>query len=173
MYTKVKPTYKERFFGENEIIVSKTDINGKITYVNHVFLDIAGYTEIEVMGMPHSMIRHPDMPRCVFKLLWETIQTGSEIFAYVMNMAKEGDHYWVFAHVTPTFDSNGQIIGFHSNRRVPNRESVETMQSFYKLLRAEEERHPDPRQGLESSYRMLQQTMADKGVAYEEFIFSV
>ncbi len=68
-----------------------------------MFLTIAGYTEREVLGQPHSMIRHPDMPRGVFALLWETIASGSEIFAYVVNLAKNGDHYWVFAHVTPTF----------------------------------------------------------------------
>lgn len=173
MGAKILPTYKERFFSEDEIIVSKTDINGKITYANHVFLDIAGYSESEVIGMPHSMIRHPDMPRAVFKLLWDTIQAGNEIFAYVMNMAKEGDHYWVLAHVTPTFDSSGKIIGFHSNRRVPNRDSVETMAQLYKMLKSEECRHSDPRQGLQASYDMLCQILGEKKISYEEYIFTI
>lgn len=83
--------------GDDEIIVSKTDLKGRITYANRVFLTIAGYTEQEVLGEPHSIIRHPDLPRCIFKLLWDTIQGGTEIFAYVINRCKNGDHYLVYA----------------------------------------------------------------------------
>ena len=79
-------------------------------------------------GQAHNIIRHPDMPRCVFDLLWKTIAGGEEIFAYVKNMAKNGDHYWVFAHVTPTFDAGGRIMGYHSNRRVPERGAVATLE---------------------------------------------
>ena len=75
----------ERFFDRDELIVSKTDTKGHITYANHTFLEIAGYTESEVMGQPHNMIRHPNMPRAVFELLWRTIQERKEIFAYVVN----------------------------------------------------------------------------------------
>ncbi|WP_237051414.1 PAS domain-containing protein [Magnetospirillum sp. ME-1] len=105
------PSGRERTFAHDELIVSKTDPKGRLTYVNDVFLTVSGYTESEVMGKPHSVIRHPEMPRCVFKLLWDTIADGREIFAYVNNMAKNGDNYWVFAHVTPNFDAAGQIIG--------------------------------------------------------------
>ena len=94
-------TGTERFFDDDKIIVSKTDLKGKLAYCNKLFLDIAGYTEKECLGQPHSMIRHPDMPRCVFALMWDAIQSGNEIFAYVINRAKNGDHYWVNAHVTP------------------------------------------------------------------------
>ena len=120
------PTDKKLFFSQDEIIVSKTDLKGRITYANRTFCRIAGYTEAEVLGQPHSIVRHPDMPRAVFKLLWDTIFGGREIFAYVKNMAKTGDYYWVFAHVTPSYDGNRNIIGFHSNRRVPNRAVIET-----------------------------------------------
>ena len=107
----IKPTGIERTFGEDEIIVSKTDLKGRITYANQVFLRIPGYTEKEVLGQPHNIIRHPDMPRCVFKLLWDTLEARREIFAYVINMACNGDHYWVFAHVTPTFEPTGTWSG--------------------------------------------------------------
>ncbi len=168
-----KPTGKERFFGEDELIVSKTDIRGKITYANDVFQRLAGYTEEELLGAPHSILRHPDMPRCVFKLLWDTITRGSEIFAYVINMCKGGDHYWVFAHVTPSFDKNGAIVGFHSNRRVPDRKSVEAIQPVYKLLLSEEQKHKDPRKGLEASAALLHAFLSDKKVSYEELAFSL
>lgn len=120
----------EKSFGKDEIIVSKTDLKGRITYVNRVFMSVAGYEEDELLGEPHSLIRHPDMPRCVFKLLWDTIQAKNEIFAYVINRCKNGDHYWVHAHVTPNFDAQGAVVGYHSNRRVPDRRIVEGRSSL-------------------------------------------
>ena len=71
----------ERHFDDDEIIVSKTDLKGRITYGNRVFFRLAGYTEKECLGQPHSLIRHPEMPRCIFKLLWDTVEDKQEIFA--------------------------------------------------------------------------------------------
>ena len=104
-----EPTGKERTFSDDEIIVSKTDPKGRLTYVNDVFCKVGLYSEDELVGQPHSIVRHPDMPRSIFALLWERIRAGREIFAYVKNMAKNGDYYWVLAHVTPSYDGNGQI----------------------------------------------------------------
>ena len=168
----IAPTNRERFFGEDEIIVSKTDLAGKITYANSVFLKIADYTEREVLGMPHSMIRHPDMPRAVFGLLWNSIEAGREIFAYVKNMAKNGDHYWVLAHVTPTLD-RGRVTGFHSNRRVPDRKAVETIEALYRQLLAEEKRHTDRPEGLKASTALLTAELAKAGMSYDEFIWTL
>ena len=169
----IRPTKHERFFPEEEIIVSKTDLKGVITYANETFLKIAGYTEEEILGQPHNIIRHPDMPRCVFKLLWDTLEMKREIFAYVKNMAKNGDFYWVFAHVTPTFNEHGAVIGYHSNRRVPERHQVELFTAVYGQLLAEEQRHSDWREGMAAGGRMLENMIASKGMQYEEFIFSV
>jgi len=169
----IVPTTVERFFAEDEIIVSKTDLKGHITYANETFLKIADYTEEEVLGKAHSIIRHPDMPRCVFKLLWDTIQAGNEIFAYVKNMAKNGDYYWVFAHVTPTLNEAGRIVGYHSNRRVPERGQVELFTAIYAQLLQEEKRHSDWRMGMEAAGKTLVDMIAAKGMEYEEFVFSV
>lgn len=169
----IQPTGRERFFPEDEIIVSKTDLKGVITYANQTFLEIAGYTEGEVLGRPHSIIRHPDMPRCVFKLLWDTLRAKDEIFAFVKNMAKNGDHYWVLAHVTPTFDSSRNVIGYHSNRRTPERSHVELVDSLYKQLLAEEHRHRDPSAAMRASGQILENTIAAKNMKYEEFVFSI
>jgi PAS domain S-box-containing protein len=171
--TLVQPTGRERTWGDEEIIVSKTDLKGIITYANRTFLNVAGYTEEEVLGKPHNMIRHPDMPRCVFKLLWDTIESGNEIFAYVKNMAKNGDHYWVFAHVTPTLDAQGKIIGYHSNRRCPQRHQVQIFNGLYQQLLAEEKRHADWREGMAAAGEMLRSVVEQKKVTYDEFIFSV
>jgi len=163
----------ERTFPDNDIIVSKTDTAGRITYVNDIFLSIADYTEREVMGKPHNMIRHPDMPRCVFKLLWDTLGTGDEIFAYVVNRAKFGDHYWVLAHVTPTFGANGEILGYHSNRRVPNRQALPTIKELYARLKAEEDRHSDRKAGMAASTAILLGLLKEKGISYGELIYSL
>jgi PAS domain S-box-containing protein len=169
----VPTTGVEVYFESDDIIVSKTDPKGYITYANDVFLDIAGYTEAEVLGQPHSMIRHPDMPRAVFKLLWQTIQAGEEIFAFVMNRAKNGDHYWVLAHVTPSFDASGKLTGYHSNRRVPNRNSIETVIiPLYKQLRATE-MAGDRKAGLEASTAKLTALLAEKGMSANQFFLSL
>jgi PAS domain S-box-containing protein len=173
MRPAIHPTRIERFFDEGEIIVSKTDSRGVITYANRVFLQIAGYTEDEILGQAHNIIRHPDMPRCVFDLLWKTIASGREIFAYVKNLTKSGDYYWVFAHVTPTFDDQGNISGYHSNRRVPDRGAVAACDGLYAKLLAEEVRHPDWREGMASATQLLLRTLDDAKLSYEEFVFAV
>lgn len=171
--SNVVPTGRERFFPEDEIIVSKTDLKGRITYVNQTFMTVADFTEEELLGQPHSIIRHPDMPRCVFKLLWDTLEARSEIFAFVKNMAKNGDHYWVLAHVTPTFGDRRNVTGYHSNRRVPERKHVELFDGIYRELLAEEKRFTDWRAGMESAGRLLEKMIAAKNMEYEEFVFSV
>lgn len=164
----------ERTFEDDEIIVSKTDLKGHITYANNVFLRLADMTEKEALGAPHSVIRNPQMPRAVFKLLWDTIQDGKEIFAYVVNRSKNGDHYWVLAHVTPSYDANGNVVGYHSNRRVPDRRILdEVIQPLYKDLLEEEGRHANKKEGMEASFNMLVNLLQEKGVSYDEFILTL
>lgn len=163
----------ERKMGENEIIVSKTDQRGIITYANKVFLGISGYSEDEVLDAPHSLIRHPDMPRCVFKLLWDTVKDGEEIFAYVVNRCKNGDHYWVFAHVTPCYDTNGQLIGYHSSRRAPQRKALEVIEPLYANLRQLEQQADSSMAGLEKSYTALQQILRENDTSYAKFVLSL
>jgi len=168
------PSGRERTFSADELIVSKTNPKGKLTYVNDVFLAVSGYTEMELIGQPHSIIRHPEMPRCIFKLLWDTIADGKELFAYVNNMAKNGDHYWVFAHVTPCFDVGQKIVGYHSNRRVPEVMALEKIKPLYRSLLEEEGRHQDSKAGLAASWTMLHKAVADAGFdGYDRFIFAI
>ncbi len=174
MATSVTPSGVERYFEENDIIVSKTDLKGRLTYVNKVFMAIAGYEESELIGQPHSLIRHPHMPRCIFKLLWDTLEAKKEIFAYVVNLCKNGDHYWVFAHVTPSYDGDGNVVGYHSNRRVPDKEILNsTIIPLYKQLLDEEAKHANRKEGLNASYQMVLDLLQEKGVGYDEFILSL
>ncbi len=169
----IQPTGIERFFDVDDIIVSKTDLKGHITYANKIFTDIASLSEREVLGAPHSIIRHPDMPRCVFKLLWDRLAEGREIFAYVVNMASNGDHYWVLAHVTPSIGEDGKVIGYHSNRRVPEQHALPAIRQLYAKLLAEENRHDDRKQAMAASTAILLGLLEEKGVGYDEFIFSL
>lgn len=171
MARELSVTGVEQFFDENELIVSKTNLKGHLTYTNDVFLRLAGYTEKECLGQPHSMIRHPDMPRAVFGLLWSTIQEGREIFAYVVNRCKNGDHYWVNAHVTPSRDLSGNIVGYHSNRRVPDRDVLENrIKPLYGELLKIERSHNNRKEGLAASTGHLQAMLDEQEMAYDQFI---
>ncbi|WP_439405203.1 PAS domain-containing protein [Bradyrhizobium sp. DASA03076] len=173
MTRAIRPTGVESFLGEEELIVSKTDLKGRITYANDVFVRMAKYSYAELMGAPHSLIRHPEMPRAVFKLLWDTLQSRQEIFAYVVNLAKDGSHYWVFAHVTPTFDERGNIVGYHSNRRKPDPVQIERIKPIYKTLCTEEARHANARDGMHASFDAMVGLLKQQGVGYDEFVLSL
>lgn len=160
----------EVHFDRDELIVSKTDLQGRLTYTNHTFLQIAGYEEAECIGQQHNMIRNPNMPRAVFELLWKTIAQGQEIFAYVVNSTKSGDHYWVIAHVTPSVE-NGKIVGYHSTRRVPNANTIQnTIIPFHDELNAVEASNASKKDGLNQSVEALHNFLASKGVGYDEFM---
>jgi PAS domain S-box-containing protein len=168
----VRPSGVERRLAAEDVIVSKTDLQGRITYVNDVFCDISKWTEADAIGRPHNIIRHPEMPRSVFALLWSEIAAGREIFAYVDNLARDGAHYWVFAHVTPT-RANGRIVGYHSNRRAPHPDAVTAIAPVYRALLAEERRHAHGPDAIAAGAAMLNAVLADQGVTYDEFVWSL
>ena len=165
---KQTPTNNEVTFPEDNIIVSKTDTKGRITYCNELFIQMSGYSEEELLDQPHNILRHPDMPRAIFKLLWDTIQSKEEINAYAKNLCKDGSYYWVFANVTPSFDEKDNIIGYFSVRRKPKQASLNIIKDLYtKLLQIEKS------SGMEASMKYLQELLKEKGVSYEEFIISL
>ena len=153
---------------ENDFIVSKTDTHGIITYCNRIFMQMAEYSEEELLGEPHNIIRHEDMPRSVFKYLWETIQAKNEVFAYVINKTKKGNYYWVYANVTATLDTKGNIIGYYSVRRKPNAKALEVIKPLYQKMLAAESNG-----GMEASLKILQEVLQQKGVSYDELIISL
>lgn len=168
----IVPTENEIVMRDDEFIVSKTDVKGRITYVNQVFIDFSGYSEDELIGIQHNVIRHPDMPRGVYKLLWSSIQDGQEIFAYVKNMCKDGSYYWVFANITPSVDVNGATIGYYSVRRKANPRAIPIVVDLYrKMLSAE--RQAGARDATAASLDLLQQVTNEKGMSYEEFVLSL
>ena len=173
MKDKPTPVDEEIKFSADEIIVSKTDLKGRITYANDVFCRVAEMSTSEALGKPHNIIRHPDMPRAIFKLLWDTLQSGKEIFAYVKNMSVTGKYYWVLAHVTPSYDRANNIIGYHSNRRSPNAAGIQNVLPLYQKLQQEEARHSSPKEALERSFALLEEEIAASGKSYDEFIWGM
>lgn len=167
-------TGNELFFEADEVIVSKTDLKGKITYANDTFAKLAEIPLNAALGKPHNFIRHPHMPRCIFKLLWDVLSSEQELFAYVLNRSSKGNEYWVLAHVTPSFDQQGNVIGYHSNRRVPKRSILDNIIiPLYKNLRDIENRASSSKAGLEASAAKLAQVIADTGKEYNHFILSL
>lgn len=132
-------TNQEREVAEGIIIVSKTDLNGTITYVNDNFVNISGYTRDELVGQPHNIMRHPDVPKTVFKDMWQTLQSGKPWVQLVKNRCKNGDHYWVEANVSPIYE-NGQIVGFLSVRRKITDDLKQAASQLYKEIAAGKKR---------------------------------
>ncbi len=161
------PSSNEITLQDDAFIVSKTDTKGKIVYGNKYFLKISGYREEELLGAPHSILRHPEMPKIIFKLLWERIKAKQEIFAYVKNLCKDGSYYWVLANVTATLDPQGNIRDFHSVRRKPSAEAMREIPQLYaRLLEAERSG------GMEASQRVLDELLNEKGVSYDHYILN-
>ena len=153
---------------KDDFIISKTDLKGRITYTNKIFMDMAGYTEEELLGKPHNIVRHPEMPKAVFKLLWEMVSSGDEIFAFVINKTKNGDAYWVYANVTPSFDTDEKIIAYYSVRRMPNPKALEIIKPLYaQMLKAEQSG------GINAGTAILTNLLNEKGVSYNELIISI
>lgn len=172
MKNKIEPTQQERLMRDDDFIISKTDLKGRISYCNRIFIEFSGYSEQELLGAQHNIIRHPDMPRGVFKFLWDTLGAGNECFAYVKNMSKDGSFYWVLANVTPNLDQRGEPEGYFSARRKPSRGAVSAMSDLYRQLLAEEQR-AGARDACDASLGLLTTVLKQKGISYEQFILSI
>jgi PAS domain S-box-containing protein len=158
----------EKFLSEDDFIISKTDKKGIITYGNEKFIHMSGYKEHELLGSPHNILRHEDMPKVVFDTLWREIAQKREIFAFVKNRCKNGDHYWVFANLTASIDKRGEVIGYYSVRRKPNPTAIREIEPLYKTLRDAEKTG-----GIEASRNIIDRMLQEKGVQYNEFIVNL
>jgi methyl-accepting chemotaxis protein len=146
MRTNLPVSNNEVELRDDNIIVSKTDLKGQITYVNRDFLDISGYTEKELIGEPHNMVRHPDMPVEAYQDLWDTLQAGRPWTGYVKNRCKNGDYYWVLSNATPIWD-RGQITGYLSVRRKAARDAIQAHEEVYRQFREKRQGRLVIRQG--------------------------
>ncbi len=147
-------------------IVSKTDAKGMITFGNDYFVEISGYKESELMGKPHNMIRHPDMPRVIFKLLWSRIQSNQGMIAVIKNRAKDGRYYWVITEFEIKKDKlSNQVVGYTAFRQGASTPVVKEITSLYRKLNEIEEAS-----GMEESQKYLMGFLENKDMSYDEYI---
>ncbi len=172
MKYKIEPTQIERVMRDDDFIVSKTDLKGRITYCNRVFIEFSGFDAHELIGEQHNIVRHPGMPRGVFKFLWDTLEQKKECFAYVKNMCKDGAFYWVFANVTPDLDANGRTVGYFSVRRKASPKAIAVISEVYQAM-LDEERKAGPKDACDASLALLGNVLKQKGVSYEQLILSL
>ena len=157
--TKPTPKDEEIRLDPKRYIVSETDEKGRITFCNDYFLEVSGYTQEELIGKPHSIVRHPDMPKVVFKLLWETIAQGKNINAVVKNLAKDGRYYWIFTEFESRRDNDtGKIIGYHAARKKISTHVIEIIADLYATLLEIEQR-----ESVEASQAYLVAFLKEKG----------
>jgi len=156
-----KPTPRDEaiVLDPKRYIVSETDEKGKITFANDYFIEVSGYSLAELVGKPHSIVRHPDMPKVVFKLLWETISQGKNINAVVKNLAKDGRYYWIFTEFETRKDTDtGEIIGYHAARKSISKHVLEIIADLYaQLLEIEKT------DSVEASEKYLVSFLKEKG----------
>ena len=169
----VQQNAQELIMRDDDFIVSKTDPKGKITYGNQTFIEFSGFDENQLLNQPHNIIRHPDMPRSVFRLLWNTLQQGKEFFGLVKNLNKHGRFYWTFAHVTPSYDLNGELLGYYSVRRCPQRSSIDSIEPVYQAMCKLEAAHTSAKEAMDASLDYLNQHISTTGKSYNEYILSL
>ena len=164
--THPEPNNNEIKLNPKRYIVSKTDAKGIIEYGNDYFVEISGYTEAELIGKPHSIVRHPDMPKVVFKMMWERINNAQNIMAVVKNLAKDGSYYWVITEFEPKVDPiTNKVISHTAFRRAAPQKAIDTMAPFYaKLLEIESDG------GMEASEKYLRGFLEERGTTYDDFI---
>lgn len=157
---------KEVVWDKSRVIMSKTDHRGIIEYANEVFVDVCGYEDYELMGQPHSIIRHPDMPKVLFKVLWENLKLGGNFHAVVKNLAKSGRYYWVVTDFESTKNEDGEITHYFGRRRaVPQEIITNYIEPLYKKLLQIEKAS-----GVEYSEKYLIGFLEEKNRSYVEYI---
>jgi len=159
------PTNREIKLSSKKMIVSKTDSSGKIIYGNDYFCEISGYKESELISSPHSLLRHPDMPRAIFYLMWQYLGSGRNIVAVVKNLAKNGDHYWVTTDFDIRRDVLGNIRYYAAFRQAAPKQVVKEMEKLYiKLLEIEKEHD------MKASVAYLEAYLEEKNMNYDQYI---
>ncbi|NPA60544.1 MAG: PAS domain-containing protein [Epsilonproteobacteria bacterium] len=161
-------TNNEKSLSNDDFIVSKTDTRGRIIYCNEIFAKMAGYPAADLIGANHNLIRHPDMPRIAFKLVWELIQNKKEFFGFVKNLCADGGYYWVLAYITPDLDSRGNIVSYTSVRRKPPQSAVDQIVPIYKQL-LDAERNG----GMDASQKLLNNFLEEHKLEYDEFVINL
>lgn len=159
--------------GDEEFIVSKTNIRGHIIYANRVFMEMSLLTEDQLINVNHNVIRHPDMPKGVFKFVWATLKKGKEFFGYVKNLRSDGRYYWVFANITPEYDLNGKLVGYLSVRRKPPVSAIEVIEPLYQQMLTIEQSASSDKTGVEKSLAFLHAELTRLDIDYQDLVINL
>jgi len=159
------PIDEEIKFNRKRFIVSKTDINGRILFVNKNFCELSGYSEEELIGAPHSIIRHPDMPRAIFFLIWNSLLRGESVSGVIKNLSKSGKYYWIIADLDAKKDKDGNIKSLIAFRRSAPQQVIDVMEELYSTMLSIEKKR-----GIEGSLAYLEAYLEEKGMTYDEFL---
>ncbi len=157
----------------DEFIVSKANLRGYLTYVNRTFMQMALMNEEQLLGFNHNVIRHPDMPKGVFKLLWMTLKKEQEFFGFVKNYRADGRYYWVFANITPEYDASGKLMGYLSVRRKPPVSAINVIEPIYQQMLKIEKAASSDKIAEKNSMAFLQQQLDDLNVKYQSFVINL
>lgn len=162
--TEPTPRDEEYLLAPEDVIVSKSDAQGRITYANPVFSKISGYRYGELIRRPHAILRHPDMPKIIFKHLWDNLEAGKEVYAFVKNLCKDGRYYWVLAYVRPAYNPDGSFRNYVSTRKRAQEKAKAAMGDLYaRLIEAEKTG------GMEVSAEVLGAFLTAQGISSETF----
>ena len=172
MKGRITPTQREVRVADDDLIVSKTDSTGRLTYVNRTFMRISNFAEHALLGQQHNIVRHPDMPRGVYRLMWETLKAEREFFGVIKNITADGDFYWVFANVTADHDRGGAVSGYFSVRRSVSPRAVAAVSELYAQMRQIEHKS-GPATAPEASLAWLRRTLADQQTTYERLVLGL
>lgn len=167
-FKKPKPIEKEIKLDPSRVIMSKTDPKGIIEYANDYFMETCGYEEYELMGQPHNIIRHPDMPKVIFNLMWERLLEGKNIHALVKNLSKDGRYYWILTNFETNYNEKGAIVSHIAKRKAAPGNAIYQIEKLYKTIVAIE-RSKNPEMAEKYFYGLLE----DRGQNYDEFILDI
>ena len=163
-----QPLLEEIVLDPNKTIMSKTNKKGVIEYANEYFMEVCGYEEFELIGQPHNIIRHPDMPKVIFKLMWEKLLNKENIHAVVKNLAKDGRFYWVITDFEVRTNEEGEITALFARRKAAPRSTIAAVENLYrKLVTIEEAKN------VEVSQKYFEGFLEEKGMTYNEYIENI
>jgi len=139
-FVQSKPIEKEKIY-DGRMMITETDKHGKITYANRYFLEFNGFEKKELIGLPHSVVRHPDTPKGVYYAMWKIISEKKVWRGYLKNLCRDGSYYWALVYIQPKLDEYGEIVGYVANRRDAYPQTVKEVENKYRQLHGDEHMH--------------------------------
>jgi PAS domain S-box-containing protein len=166
---RIVPTDVEHLLRPDEYIISTANTRGRITSVNEVLVRCSGYSREELINAQHNITRHPDVPRALIWLMWESLREGEDFYGYFKNLRKDGGFYWVFAHARPEYDSEGNVCAYRSVRHAARNSAVSTIVDLYQQMLAAQHA-VSAKFAIPAGLAVLRRYLSERGQSYEQFV---